>query len=109
MSESSANRGVPPIDADVADVDGERLLADVGWRAEAAIEVDAFDERVGREHLERAAFRRRHGRIVADADEEPGWSGGQAAADPFDQCPLAGVGDARASAATGQIQRRGSH
>ena len=92
----------------VADVDGERLVPDVGWRGEASIEVDPFDERVRRQHLQRTPIRRRDRRIVSDADEELGWSRGQAAADPFNQCALAGVGDARASAATGQTQRRGS-
>ncbi len=57
---------------DVADVDGERLVADVGGRREAAVEVHAFDERVGRQHLQRAAIDDRHGRIVADADDERG-------------------------------------
>ena len=36
---------------DVADVDRERLVADVGERGEPQVEVDALDERVGRQDL----------------------------------------------------------
>ena len=64
---------------DVADVDGQRLVADVARRAEAAIEVHALDQRVGGQDLERAAFGRRHRRVVADADDQGGGAAGQAA------------------------------
>jgi hypothetical protein len=46
--------------------------------------VHAFDERVGREHLQRAAVGRGHRRIVADADEEPRRGGRHAPPDPLD-------------------------
>ena len=61
---------------------------------EAPIEVHAFDERVGREDLERVALRLDDRRIVADADEEPRRRRRDAAADPRDQLALADVGDA---------------
>ena len=61
---------------DVGEIDRERLPADVARRAEPAIEVDAFDQRVGREHVQRAARRLYHRGIVADAEGQPGRRGG---------------------------------
>ena len=55
MRDSSASRGARAHGGDVADVDGERLVADVGGRREAAVEVHALDERVGGQHLQRSA------------------------------------------------------
>ena len=55
---------------DVADVDGQRLVADVLKGGEAAVEVHALDQRVGRQHLERAALRLDDRGIVADADDQ---------------------------------------
>ena len=66
---------------DVGEVHGERLPADVARRAEPAIEVDAFDEAVGGEDLQRAALGLHHRRIVADADEQPRRRRGDAGAD----------------------------
>ena len=79
---------------EVAQVDGERAMADGVGRREAAIEVDAFDERVDGQHLEPVPLRLDDRRIVADADEQPG--GRRAAGcslDPRDQLALAEVGD----------------
>ena len=73
---------------DVADVDGERLVADVGGRREAPIEVHALDERVGRQHLQRAAIDDRHRRIVADADDERARRRGKPPADVLDEPAL---------------------
>ena len=44
---------------EVAQVDGERAVADGVGRREAAIEVHAFDERVDRQHLEPVPLRAR--------------------------------------------------
>ena len=57
---------------EVAQVDGERAVADRGRRHEAPIEVHAFDERVDGEHLEAVPLRLDDRGIVADADDEPG-------------------------------------
>ena len=96
----------------VAQVDGERLVADVGVRGEAAVEVHALDERVGREHLQRASIRHRDGRIVADRDNERGGWRRQAAPDALDETPLADAprlaGKEGVLLITGRSQRPGS-
>ena len=64
---------------EVAEVHGERAEADRAGCTNAPIEVDAFDQRVGREHLEAVALRLDDRRIVADADDDPGGAGGSSA------------------------------
>ncbi len=96
---------------DVAHVDGQRLVPDVGGGGIAAVEMDALDERIGREDLERAAFRGRDGGIVADADDERGRRLGHPLPDARDDGAFAGLGDAEAGGRrriTGRIQRPGS-
>ena len=65
----------------VAQVDGERAMADGVGRREAAIEVHAFDDGVDGEDLELVALRLDDRGIVADADEQPGRRGRQARLD----------------------------
>ena len=56
---------------EVAQIDGERAMADRSGRREAAIEVDAVDDRIGGDDFERVARRLVDRRIVADVDEQP--------------------------------------
>ena len=74
---------------EVAQVDGERLVADVAGAAERAIEVHAFDERVGRDHVERIALRLHNRRIVPDADDDPAWGRRDSRAYSVDERALA--------------------
>jgi len=90
---------------DIGEVDRKRLPADVEGGAEPAIEVDALDEAVGGEDFERAALRFHDGRIVADADGEPGRRRRKLGADVGDDPALSEIRDARA---TGRTQRRAS-
>ena len=77
----------------VAQVDGQRPMADRLGRDESAVEVDALDAGVGRDHLERVSLRAHHRRIVAGADEEPVRCDGQAGRDAVDQILLVEIGD----------------
>ena len=55
----------------VAEVDGERTVADrLGWD-ERAVEMDPFHDRVDAEHLDAVAQRLDDRGIVADAEEQP--------------------------------------
>ena len=92
MRDSSASRGARTHGGDVADVDGERLVADVGGRREAPVEVHALDKRVGGQHLQRPAIDHRHGRIVADADDERWRRRGKPPADVVDEPALSDAG-----------------
>jgi hypothetical protein len=56
--------------------------------------MDAFDERVRGEHLQRPAIGHGNRRVVADPDQQFARPGGDAPADSIDQRPLAGFGDA---------------
>ncbi len=76
---------------DIADVDGKSLVPDVGWGREAAVEMDAFDERIGRQDLQGAAIRCRDCGIVADADDDRGRRRRQSAANMLDESALADV------------------
>jgi hypothetical protein len=93
LGETEREQGQPRRAAhrgNVGQVDGERLPADVVRRADASIEVNAFDHRVGGEDLERAALRLHHRRIVADAHRHPGGRGADPRADLLDQRALSG-------------------
>ncbi len=70
--------------------------------------MDALDERIRRQDLQRTAIRGRNGRIVADADEEPGRRRGDAHPNPLNQRALADVRDALLQQVTGRTQRPGS-
>jgi hypothetical protein len=78
ISERRASRAWPHR-GDVADVDGERLVADIGRCRERPVEMHALHQHVGRQHLERPAIHGSHGGIVADADEEDAGAGGAGA------------------------------
>jgi hypothetical protein len=70
--------------------------------------MNPFDQRIGRQYLQRAAVRRYDRRIVANPNEEHRVGRWDAAPNPFDQGALAGVGDALGFGATGRTQRRAS-
>ena len=76
----------------VAEIDGERAVPDGVGRHERAIEVDALDQRVGREHLAAPARRLHDGGIVAGADVHPGGDL-EAADDALDERLLAEFSD----------------
>ena len=57
---------------EIAETDGQRLVTDRRGRRPGALEVHAVDEAVGGDDDELAAPRLDHGRIVADADGDPG-------------------------------------
>ena len=67
-------------------------MSDGVGRYKPAIEVNALDERVGREHVERTALWLDHRGIVTRADHDPGWRG-EARRDARDQRTLAKGGD----------------
>ena len=72
--ERQREQGQPRLRAhrgEVAQIDGERAVADGIGRRETAIEVDAFDERVDAQHFETVSRRLHNRRIVTDADDEP--------------------------------------
>ena len=56
---------------EVAEVDGQRAVADGAGRRERAIEVHAVDQRIDAEDLQAVALRLDHRGIVADADQQP--------------------------------------
>jgi hypothetical protein len=98
---------------DIAEVDGERAVADGAGRREAAVEVDSLDQRVDGEDLDPVLLRLGHRRIVADADGEPRGSGREPLVDARDEGALAEVEDGghgradRRAAATSRSRRRG--
>ena len=55
----------------VAQVDGERLVANIGGRTEGPIEVDPLDQRIGGDDRQRAAVGLDHRGVVADRDGDP--------------------------------------
>ncbi len=55
----------------IAEVGGERAVADRPGGCERAIEMDALDERVHAQHFRAVPLRLDHGGIVADSDEHP--------------------------------------
>ena len=57
---------------DVAQVDVQRAVPDVGGRAERAREMHAVDLHVGRQHVHVVAPRHDHRGIVADAEQDVG-------------------------------------
>jgi hypothetical protein len=67
-----------------------------------------LDERIGRQHLQRATVLDRHGRVVADPDDQGGRRRRHPPPNPIDQGALADVRDALSSSATGRTQRRAS-
>ena len=75
----------------VAQIDGERAVADRIRRHKPMVEVDALDLRVGREHVERTALRLDHRPIVTRPDDHPRGHG-QARGDARDELVLAKVG-----------------
>jgi hypothetical protein len=93
---------------DVAHVDRERLVTDIGRGREAPIEMNAFDQRVGGQDLQRPAIRDRDRCVVADTDDQGRVGGRHPAANPFNQGTLAGLGNPVTRRATGRTQRRAS-
>ena len=73
---------------EVAEVDRQRPVPDGIRRHEAPVEMHAFDLRVGREHLERAALGLDHGGVVAGTDDDPGRHG-EPRGDALDERALA--------------------
>ncbi len=78
---------------EVAQVHGERAVADRLGRREPPVEVHAFDDRVHRQHVEAVPLRRHDRRIVADADDHPARRGRQRGADARDERRLGDVAD----------------
>jgi hypothetical protein len=76
----------------VTEIDGECAVPDRVWRHKPAIEVHAFDLRVGREDVERATFGRNDRRVVAGADDNP-VRHGQATGNTRHECALAKLRD----------------
>jgi hypothetical protein len=76
---------------EVAQIDGQRTVTDRIERHEAAVEVHAIDDRVGRQHVVHAAHRRDNGRVVTRSDGDP-WSCGEAGGNPLNEGPLAEAG-----------------
>jgi hypothetical protein len=68
-------------------------MADGVGRHEGAIEMDAFDERIDGQDLGAIAFGLDHGRIVADADEQPVGRRRQVLPDARDQAGFAQIPD----------------
>ena len=65
-----ARRG--PHRGQIADIDGERAMPDrIRWH-KPPVEMNAFNLCVCGQHVERAALRPNHCRIVARSDEDPG-------------------------------------
>ena len=78
---------------EVAEVDGERFVADRGHRAEAAVEVHALDHRVGGYDVERPAHWLDHGGVVPDAHGDPRRRGRHPGSDSIEQPVFAEVTD----------------
>ena len=93
---------------DVADVDRQRLVADVGERGEPQVEVDALDQGVGRQDVEFSPDAGRHGGVVADADLQRAGGSGKAVADPLDEAPFAYRCEQGRPAVNGRSQRHAS-
>ena len=77
----------------IAQVDGERLVPDIGRRAVGAVEVHAFDQRVGGQDRERAAVRLDDRRVVSDAGHHLRAARGDPLPDVPDDGVLADIGD----------------
>ena len=102
-SDSSAERGDAPMAARSLRFTARARCPIARGRRERPIEVHALDQRVGGRHLEQVARRLDDGRIVAQANRDPGRRRRHALAHPRDQGVLADVGDA-----TWRTQWRGS-
>ena len=95
---------------DVADVDRQCLVADVFEGGKREVEVDAFDERIGRQDLQRSPNSWGHRRIVAKTDRKGARLRAEPLADSADEPTLAKFAHRRRScgASSGRTQRRAS-
>jgi hypothetical protein len=75
----------------IAQIDGQRAMANRVGGYKGAIEVDTFDERIDAQCLDAVPLRLDDRRIVADADKQPVRGGRQILLDARDQIALAQI------------------
>ena len=80
---------------EIAEVDRERAVTNRVGRDERAIEMNALDQRIDRQHLDPVALGLDHRRVVADPDQQPLGRGRQAFADARDELALSHASDRR--------------